>query len=213
MALISCPECKAPVSEQASNCPHCGFPIKEVTAATQVLHGPSSREETNGKRSTNVRSSGGHVLAWIFAVIIAIPAVLAAGFYMRNKAVGPVGWAHDDTVKALKDKMKDPGSMVIRSSFVVQKTDEKGDRFIYTCGIVDGKNSYGGYIGGTRFASKAMYSKSLDTFFGTRTVQMEDPEQERTAKKVGMLSGFDKVYWNEWCVDAEHPAVVASKSG
>lgn len=37
-----------------------------------------------------------------------------------------------------------------------------------------------------------------------------DPRDEAVIK-VGMLSGFDSVYWNDWCVDAAHPAVVASK--
>ncbi len=34
MALISCPECNSSVSDQATNCPQCGYPIK--TAATVV---------------------------------------------------------------------------------------------------------------------------------------------------------------------------------
>jgi len=152
------------------------------------------------------------VLVWVLGVIIAIPIVLIAGIYIHNKAIGPIGWAHDNTVKALKERMKDPSSMVIRSSYVVQKTDKKGNQFIYICGIVDGKNSFGGYAGGTRFASKSEYSKSLDTF-DTWSVQMQDPEQEQTAQEAGLLSGFDSVYWNDWCVDAEHPAMVASKSG
>ena len=124
------------------------------------------------------------MLAWIFGVIIAIPIVLIAGIYVHNKAIGPVGWAQDNTAKALKEHMKDPSSMAIRSSYVVQKTDSKGNQSIYICGIVDGKNGFGGYSGGTRFASRSEYSKSLDTF-DTWSVQMEDPEDERTAKEIG----------------------------
>ncbi|MCE5234401.1 MAG: hypothetical protein ABFC67_12615 [Mizugakiibacter sp.] len=150
--------------------------------------------------------------AWVLGIIVAIPIVLIGGIYVHNKTIGPVGWARGNTAKSLREQMKDPDSMVIRSSYVVQKTDDKGNQFIYICGIVDGKNSFGGYAGGTRFASKSEYSKSLDTF-DTWSVQMDDPEQERTAKSVGMLSSFDSVYWNDWCVDANHPAIVASKSG
>nr|AAL24541.1 orf196EGC129 [uncultured bacterium] len=191
MALISCPECEKFISDQASNCPHCGCQIKQMPADSR-------------------KGGAGRALAWVFGVIVAIPVLLIVGFYTRNKAIGPVGWAQDDTVKALKERMKDPDSMVIKSSFVVQKTDEKGDQLISMCGVVNGKNSFGGYTDGTRFASRSTYSKSLDVFFGIRSVQMEDPEQQRTAREVGMLSGFDKVYWNEWCVDAEHPPVVAT---
>lgn len=28
MALVSCPECKGNVSDQAESCPHCGFPLQ-----------------------------------------------------------------------------------------------------------------------------------------------------------------------------------------
>ena len=203
MALLSCPECKASISDQASNCPHCGYPIKEVSVTVQGSLGDSP---------SGTHKSAGRGWAWFFGIIIAIPVVLIASIYIHNKAIGPVGWAQDNTVKALKERMKDPNSMVIRSSYVIQKMDDNGNQFISICGIVDGRNGFGGYAGGTRFASKSEYSKSLETF-DTLSVQTEDPEQERTAKEVGMLSGFDSVYWNDSCVDATHPAVVASKGG
>ena len=205
MALVSCPECKTSISDQASHCPHCGYPIKQSPITANTEGSPSDS-------SGSTRKGRGHVWYWVFGIVVAIPIVLIAGIYVHNKAIGPVGWAQDNTVKALKERMKDPDSVVIRSSYVVQKADDKGSQFIYICGIVDGKNSFGGYAGGTRFASKSESSKSLGTF-DTWSVQMEDPEQERAAKHVGMLSGFDSVYWNDWCVDATHPAIVASKSG
>lgn len=30
MALVSCPECKKEISDQAKTCPHCGFPIEKI---------------------------------------------------------------------------------------------------------------------------------------------------------------------------------------
>jgi len=30
MALINCPECQNEVSNEASNCPHCGYPLSEM---------------------------------------------------------------------------------------------------------------------------------------------------------------------------------------
>ena len=212
MALISCPECKTTVSDQASNCPHCGYPIKQVSAPAQKLSETSSAQDSGSESTSGSPKRGGHVLAWVFGIIVAVPIVLIGGIYIHNKMIGPVGWAQDNTEKALRAHMKDPASMVIRSSYVVQKTDAKGDQLIYVCGIVDGKNSFGGYAGGTRFASKSESSKSLDTF-DTWSVQMEDPDDERTANKIGELSAFVGVYWNAWCVDATHPALVASKSG
>jgi hypothetical protein len=197
MALLSCPECEASVSDQASSCPHCGYPISKASVATQESH---SFSDAQGSPS-GTNKSGGHWWAWFFSIVVAVPFVLTASIYIRNKAVGPAGWAQDNTVKALKEHMKDPSSMVIESSYVVQKTDDKGHQLISICGIVDGRNSFGGYSGGTRFASQSTYSKSAETFY-TLAVQMEDPKKQRTAKEVGMLSAFDIVYWNDWCVDA-----------
>ena len=206
MALVSCSDCQANISDQASACPHCECPIKKQLGTENV------GELSNDLSIRDQVKNGGHVWIWVVGIVISIPIVLIASFYLRNKALGPVGWAQDNTKNALKERMKDPDSMIIRSSYVVKKIDEKGDELIYVCGIVDGKNGFGGYAGGTRFASWSFHSKSLDSF-DTISVQMEDPEYQRTAEKVGLLSGFDKVYWNEWCVDANHSAVVAKKGG
>lgn len=42
MALISCPECSNNISEKASKCPHCGFPLDPQIVA-QI-----KKEEQNG---------------------------------------------------------------------------------------------------------------------------------------------------------------------
>jgi len=146
------------------------------------------------------------ILKWLAVLILAIPLALVLGIYVRNKTVGPVGWAEDNTLKQLRLKMKDPDSMVVRTSYVVQKTDPaSSDVTIAICGIVDGKNSFGGYSGGSRFMSRSVDYKSTNTF-DTYEVILEDPEETRTAESVHMLSGFDKVYWNQHCVDDGHPA-------
>lgn len=147
------------------------------------------------------------VLKWIAVLAILVPALLIAGIFVRNKAVGPVGWAHDNTVTRLKALMKDPDSLVIRSSYVVEMPEGDGST-IGVCGIVDGKNSFGGFTGGSRFVSSS--SRTPNTF-DTNVVVMEDISQTETAHSVGMLSGFESVYWNAYCVDPSHPALVAPK--
>ncbi|GLR27265.1 hypothetical protein GCM10007875_23560 [Limnobacter litoralis] len=142
---------------------------------------------------------------WFFIILISIPIVLAIFFYARNKAIGPTGWAKDNTEEALRGKMKDPNSMTIRSSFVIQKTTPDGDNEIFVCGIVDGKNSFGAYTGGSRFASRSVASK-LGTF-DTYDVEMEDVSNTEEAHKVNMLSPFESVYWNSYCVDSKHPPI------
>lgn len=148
-------------------------------------------------------------LKWLAIVVVGVPVLLMAGIYVRNKSVGPVGWAEDNTIKALKAKMKDPDSMVVRSSYFVQTATPTGDTEISMCGIADGRNSYGGYAGGTRFVSVSLDSKSTNTF-DTYIVQMDESSATERAesKQVKMLTGFEKVYWNGHCVDGAHPALV-----
>jgi len=31
MSLTNCPECQEPISSEAQNCPHCGFPLQQYT--------------------------------------------------------------------------------------------------------------------------------------------------------------------------------------
>jgi hypothetical protein len=147
------------------------------------------------------------ILKWLAILVVGAPAILIAFVYLRNKAVGPEGWAMDNTIDKLRTRMKDPESMVIRSSFIVHHAEAEGqDDVIAICGVVDAKNSFGGYTGGTRFVSRSVSSRKFDTF-DTGEVILEKPEEQRLAESVHMLSGFDNVYWNPQCVDAGHPAV------
>ncbi len=37
MALINCPECKKEISDRATSCPNCGFPLQEESVSTKVV--------------------------------------------------------------------------------------------------------------------------------------------------------------------------------
>lgn len=139
------------------------------------------------------------------AVILIIPVVLVVGIFIRNKSIGPVGWAKDDVEESLRAQMKDPSSMVIRSSYVVVRASGAQTE-ISICGLVDGRNSLGGYVGDIRFASRSVSNKEVGTF-ETYSVKLEDLEQTFEARSVKMLSAFEHVYWNNWCVDEHHPAL------
>lgn len=150
------------------------------------------------------------VLKWLLILLVTIPVILVASVYLRNKVVGPTGWAEDNTIKGLRSKMKNPDSMIIRESFFVHKVNDRGDEEISVCGIVDGKNSFGGYAGGTRFASNSVSYKAIGAF-NTAFVEIEDAEQKALASRVKRLSPFEAVYWNEHCVDDTHPAITAAR--
>lgn len=141
------------------------------------------------------------LLKVLLGIVILVPLILIATAYVLNKAVGPVGWAQRDAESRLRQLMKDPDSMVVRSSFVVQRATKTGGVEISVCGIVDGHNSFGGYSGGQRFASLSYHYPELQTFH-TPSVEIEDPAQKAQAEKLGRLSAFEKVYWNSRCVDS-----------
>lgn len=147
------------------------------------------------------------VLKWI-GVICLVPVVLVAGSYIRNKLIGPVGWATDDVEKALRAQMKDPDSMVIRSSYVVKRQTERGQE-ISICGFVDGRNSFGAYSGPVRFVSKSFSNRQLKVF-QTSMVKLESSSETKEAHEVNMLSPFEHAYWNKYCVDESHPALTVS---
>jgi hypothetical protein len=146
------------------------------------------------------------IVKWLIIGPLVAFLVLAVGMFIRNKAIGPVGWAEDNTMQKLKLQMKDFNSMVIRSSYIVQRTTETGSTEIYVCGVVDGKNSFGGFTGGSRFASRSVSNKSLGTF-DTYLVEVEDEAMKSKARAVKKLSPFESVYWNNYCVDSTHPSL------
>lgn len=137
------------------------------------------------------------ILKIILISIIGLGVILFSGAYIRNKMVGPEGWAMDDTKKYLRLHMKDPDSMAIRSSHtVVRVNPSTGAKNIYICGHVDGSNSYGAYGGALRFVS---WSTSESGTFSLVSVNLEDPEDVAVSKRVGMITAFEKVYWAPHC--------------
>lgn len=137
------------------------------------------------------------VLKWALLTLVVVVVAVPLSIYIRNQAIGPEGWAHDDAERLLRQRMKDPGSMVIKSSFIVRRPDG----LISVCGVVDAKNSFGAYTGGVRFVSQSVSTSGSFTHVG---LQVEDEAETRQARSVKQLSGFEEVYWNGSCVDEAH---------
>lgn len=92
MALISCPECKKEISDQATSCPHCGFPIEKFRTPfpkTNVARttppplpdmlshksNPSdSSQEISLSQNSKVLSKLFNLLLWI--IILGIPIMI-----------------------------------------------------------------------------------------------------------------------------------------
>lgn len=67
MAMIQCPECDGKISEHATTCPHCGYPIKPETNKVEYVLVKGERVKTAGPLLLKLLA----VLVWIGGVIIA----------------------------------------------------------------------------------------------------------------------------------------------
>ena len=68
MALIKCPECKGDVSDKASACPTCGYPIKK-RMSDEVLQKKSTSEYSNDNFFTNHRPSRNALILSVVSII------------------------------------------------------------------------------------------------------------------------------------------------
>lgn len=171
MALTPCAECGAEISDKAKSCPRCG-----------------------AKRPINWRPAAKVGLL----VSLPIVFVLAMGSsFVRGQSDGPMGLAMSNTEQRLRGHLKDPDSMVIRSSYpVVRRSSGGSNEHIYICGLVDGKNSFGAYAGAVRFVSYSIQTKeSLKTY----SVEVEDPRQTNAAHEEAKRSDFERMYWDPNC--------------
>lgn len=111
-------------------------------------------------------------------------------------------------------QLKDPDSAKFRSAYLVRRqADENGNSDLALCGVVDGKNSFGAYSGGTRFVAFGYQGESRtqvsDVRFDDSSKQQPTVDSRGTDKPETV---FEKVYWNEHCVDAMHPPTYTATS-
>jgi len=146
-------------------------------------------------------------MKWLAVLLAGVCVVVVAAVFVRNKLVGPSGWAKDNTINQLKATMKNPGSMVIRSSYLLSVAGPGAQATtLFLCGVVDAKDDAGAYTGGLRFVSKSIDDNDEGTF-DTVAVAIEDPAQKAQADGQHVLSAFETANWNAHCVDAAHPAL------
>ncbi|HHF6246612.1 TPA: zinc ribbon domain-containing protein [Haemophilus influenzae] len=70
MSLTRCPECRKKISENAENCPNCGFPFKQkdLEMYKQRLEARRLHNEEVNRKSTKL-----HIIWFcIFAIFIAV---------------------------------------------------------------------------------------------------------------------------------------------
>lgn len=107
MALISCPECKREISDQAKSCPHCGFPIEKIrnpflkTNVGRTTPPPlpdmlshksnpsSSSQEISPSQNSKVRTKLFNLLLWV--IILGIPIMIFANIGSETNSNNKIG--------------------------------------------------------------------------------------------------------------------------
>jgi len=103
-------------------------------------------------------------------------------------------------------RLEDPESARFNHISVVREPDNgKGFFLAAVCGIVDGKNSFGAYTGGSRFV--VLQTRSYGTL-GTIHVEMEKPA-DAIVFPGAKETPFERSFWNKRCVDVAHPPMYA----
>ncbi len=141
-------------------------------------------------------------------------AVLIVTVVALSSCGSPDDYAKLSAEKAVAARLKDPPTARFSNEFVVRKPVAKnGQQELATCGVVDGKNSFGGYTGGTRFVVIQMqWFKPAEPSFDNVYVTIDDGDRRAALGEPAHQTAFEKVSWNESCVDADHPATFTAQS-
>ncbi|HBP6824284.1 hypothetical protein AO897_15805 [Pseudomonas aeruginosa] len=100
--------------------------------------------------------------------------------------------------------LKDPDSASFSGVYMLE-TDVIGDtHYGYLCGVVNSKNSFGGYTGNRRFSARFQYSTG-----GQLEVSYLQLEEGRNAKEMSDgVTFFESFYWRKRCLQGEAQPVI-----
>ncbi len=112
--------------------------------------------------------------------------------------------------------LKDPDSADFGDVYLVAGAKNEALQDIAICGLVNAKNSFGGYSGNQRFVAYGYKgtiagSKSL----GISRAYVEEADRQATVGTIdtpNKATVFEEIHWNKACVDAEHPPTYSGEA-
>lgn len=140
MALITCPECQAQISDKAAACPRCGAPrdpVPQPAAPAMTLTDVGLNRPSPPPAGTNKSAP-----TWAWVVGVGLLGVFIIGLVAGNSG-GPSRY---ELRRHLESVLKDVSSAQYRNETINPVSK-------HLCGEVNAKNSMGGYTGYKRFIS------------------------------------------------------------
>ncbi|CAG4924593.1 zinc-ribbon domain-containing protein [Paraburkholderia saeva] len=160
MALVKCTDCGRKISTEAKACPNCGAPPQLVAPITDSMV-PKRKKR--------------RIWPWVLGGVILLPLLFkkpppqqstqtqassnSTPQATARQTATPTSSEDDDETKqmvwmervkdAVKARLKDPDSAMFKNVFFSRGKDN----IPMTCGQVNSKNSFGGFVGFQRFIS------------------------------------------------------------
>jgi len=174
MALITCPECGARISDQAENCPHCGLPRPAERLAI-INAEREKRQATAGDLLSGIPmwAKIPAALAAVVASIVIIVGVVM-GYYACRDTRSSRSYAEsyeeaEDSKKltaklgafeVVKKNLKSPSSSRLVDQDLLETS---GDSYLYRV-EVDSQNSFGAQVRSTWLVCLSVKSDSPDRY-------------------------------------------------
>lgn len=127
MALIACPECNKQISNSATSCPHCGFPLQsDVNQTADVSNSQTCQHKAEShRRKKKTRTILSVVLSTVVCILACVILIFIYGPNQENNK--------DSTEPKDKDYLynwlTEHGTLVDGTSLQYAGTDENGNRF------------------------------------------------------------------------------------
>ena len=117
MPLIKCPECGKEISDQAANCPNCGFPMNNVKGWPTAV--PQLSDEDIEKRKRTKIAVG--LIATGIIIVIAVFLISA----LWEETLTPQEMAVKVGYQAVKQNLLNPDSMIVYSCYAHETQSEQ----------------------------------------------------------------------------------------
>lgn len=127
-------------------------------------------------------------------------------FFTCISACGTVEESAVVEAKAIiKSRLKDPETARFLDLYTVKSpTTINGNQNITVCGVVDGKNGFNAYTGGTRFIVRVTINDDFKPLITDATIDDGTKTPLFDGDSTHLQTPFEYRHWNVYCLDSTH---------